>query len=481
MRQQEKLKMKKVKSIILTIVVIALATMLFLVPGCQQAATTASETTTTAAASETTKAAETTTTAAPAENETSSDFAITVWKFGGTRIERAYGASKTTAWNEANPTMTAEWIENDWSARSEKVVTSLEAGNLPDVIIVDTQSIPDFASMGAIQAISDLDNGLVETWKSKFVPETFELGYFNDKFYGFSTYVDISTFLAYNTEYLRKAELVDENGDATPPKTWDDLLSYCETLQGAGYTPLAMALTNNVNDINMFEGVSYANGGRYIDDEGNIAVNKKGFVDALELYKKLGAYALPGGVESTYRDMAINFFNGQAAMYPALSWVGVWNTELQIPPGFAYDMTTFPLNPNPTGEYEPINGLMAGTFCLMVTSNAKNIDAVLKYIDYWAQDEQLIGWDGSVQFGRVPAGLVCWNTDNIKKFYPALKKDYDDGILFKSVIPNPSFPGLTEIQNLLSVAIQEVMLGVSEPQAALDKVAVEMEAILANQ
>jgi len=143
-------------------------------------------------------------------------------------------------------------------------------------------------------------------------------------------------------------------------------------------------------------------------------------------------------------------------------------------------MTIFPLNPNPSGEYEPASGIMTGTFCLMITSNCKNIEAALKYVDYWAQDEQLIGWDGSVQYGRIPTGLVCWSSENIKKFYPALKEDYDNGILFRSVMPTPSFPGLTEIQNLLSVAIQEVMLGVSEPQAALDKVAVEMETILAK-
>ena len=413
--------------------------------------------------------------------EADSEYAITVWKFGGTRIERKYGDSKTTAWNKDHPDMAAEWVENDWSARTEKVVTSFEAGTLPDIIIVDTQSIPDFAEMGAIQAISDLDPKIVKKWAGKFVPETFALGYYKDKFYGFSTYVDISTFLAYNTEMVRKAGLVNEEGDAVAPETWDELLQYGEALQAAGYTPLAISGTSNVCDMNMVEGIAYANGGRWLDEAGNVVVNGQGFVDALKLYEQLAPYALPGAVESNYRDCAVQFFNGQAAMYPGLSWVGVFNTELQIPSDFAYKLTVFPTNPNPTGNFEPASGVMTGTFCPMITTNCKNIEAALAYIEYWTEDEQLLGWNGSVQFGRVPTGLVCWSSDAIKRFCPDLKKKYDDVTLFKGVLPMPAFPGLNEGHEYLGVALQEVILGVSDPQTALDKVAEKMKKVLSAQ
>lgn len=416
-----------------------------------------------------------------AEEEASEDYAITVWKFGGTRIERNYMGSKTDAWNEANPDMLVEWVENDWSARTEKVVTSFEAGTLPDIIIVDTQSIPDFAAMGAIQSYSDIAPDMVEAWKAKFVPETFDLGWYEDKFYGFSTYIDIATFLGYNTEMVRKAGLIDAEGDAKGPETWDEIVDYCETLEAAGYPAIALSLTGIATDMNMIEGIAYANGGRWLDENGNVAVNGPGFVGALELYEELAPYTLPGSVESNYRDNAVQFFNSQTALYPGLSWVGVFNTELQIPPDFSYGLTTFPTNPNPTGNFEPASGIMTGTTCFMVTADAQDVDTALAYIDWWTEDEQLLAWNGSVQFGRVPTGLAAWSSADIERFWPDLKAKYDAGVLFKGVLPMPAFPGLNESYEALGTALQEVILGVSDPQTALDKVAENLEEIIASQ
>ena len=130
--------MSKLKVIGILIVSLSLITMFLILPGCKEpqvVVETVTETVTETVIETVEVGAE----------EDSMDYAITVWKFGGTRIERNYMGSKTDAWNEANPDMMVEWVENDWSARTEKVITSFEAGNLPDVIIVDTQSIPDFA------------------------------------------------------------------------------------------------------------------------------------------------------------------------------------------------------------------------------------------------------------------------------------------------------------------------------------------------
>lgn len=405
-------------------------------------------------------------------------YALTVWKFGGVRIEKAFAVTRANEWNTLHPDMKVKWVEYDWGARTEKIVSALSNGRLPDIIVVDTQSIPDFANMGVIKAISDLDASYVAKWKKLFVPEAFDLGYYEGKYYGFSTYVDIATFLAYNTEQVRKAGLVDEEGDATPPRTWDELISYCKKIQSKGRMAIALSCTQNVCDVNMLEGIAYANGGRWLDEKGNIAVNQAGFVDALRLYKTLSEYALPGFIESNYRDNAVQFFNKQAAMYPALSWVGVFNTELQVPVDFSYRMTVFPTNPKPTGRFTPVSGIMTGTFCPMITTNCKNNAVALKFVDFWTEDKSLLAWDGSVQFGRVPTGVVAWKGKSIGKYWPDLKKKYDEGTLFRGVQPMPAFPGLSSGQTYLAEAMQEVLLGVSEPQAALDRVATKLKAVM---
>ena len=45
----------------------------------------------------------------------------------------------------------------------------------------------------------------------------------------------------------------------------------------------------------------------------------------------------------------------------------------------------------------------------------------------------------------------------------------------------PAFPGLNESYEALGTALQEVILGVSDPQTALDKVAANLEEIRASQ
>jgi len=410
--------------------------------------------------------------------EAGSDYALTVWKFGGVRIEKAFAVKQVAAWNEQHPDMKVEWIEYDWGSRIEKVVTASEAGRLPDIIVVDTQGIPDFANMGAIQAISDLDPAIVEKWEGRIVPEVMELGYYDGDFYGFSTYVDMATFLGYNIDMVRKAGLVDAHGDATAPETWNELLDYAKKLDSSGYPAILLSATNNVCDINMLEGIAYANGGRWLAPDGSVAVNGPGFTDALKLYKALYDYALPGALESNYRDSAVQFFNKQAALYPALSWIGVFNTELQMPSDFAYRMATFPTPDRVTGKYMPVSSLMTGTFCPLITTNCENTNAALAFIDYWTEDQNLLAWNGSVQFGRVPSGIVCWETDGIDQYWPDLKKAYLAGDLFKNVQPMPAFAGLTSGQSYLAEALQKVLLDVATPQEALDEVAKKLSAEL---
>jgi multiple sugar transport system substrate-binding protein len=372
-------------------------------------------------------------------------------------------------------------VENDWSTKIELIVTSFESGNLPDIILGDTQTIADFADMGVLQAMSDLDPELVAEWEAKFVPETFALGWYKDKFYGWSTYVDIATFLAYNTDMVRKSGVVDDEGDAKAPLTWDELLDNCKTIQDAGYEAISLSVTNIATDMNMLEGIAYANGGRWLDEDGNVTINGPGFVDALQLYADLAPYAIAGSVGSTYSENAIQFFNGQTALYPGLSWVGVYPGILEIPANFSWNLTTFPLNPNPTGNFEPASGIMTGTFTAMITTSCENTEAALEYIDFWSQDEQLMAWNGSVQFGRIPTGIAVWESSDMQRFWPDLVVRYNEGTMFEGILPMPAFPGLNEAYESMSTAVQEVLLGVSDPQTALDGLAAKVEEIIASQ
>ena len=78
---------------------------------------------------------------------------ISMWKFGSPQHERAYILSKNKVFEEQNPGIKIEWSYQEYGAKREKVISGHTANQLPDIIALDGQSIPEFAEMGIILAL----------------------------------------------------------------------------------------------------------------------------------------------------------------------------------------------------------------------------------------------------------------------------------------------------------------------------------------
>ena len=51
---------------------------------------------------------------------------------------------------------------------------------------------------------------------------------------------------------------------------------------------MVIAATKGTNDVNLWEGIAYANGCRWLNEKGDkVVINDRGCVDALQLYKDL--------------------------------------------------------------------------------------------------------------------------------------------------------------------------------------------------
>jgi ABC-type glycerol-3-phosphate transport system substrate-binding protein len=407
--------------------------------------------------------------AAAAAPSSSGPATLKVWKFGGTGQETDYMPTQNKIFTSKTG-INVEWSSLDWGTKREKVTAAYMAKKIADVLLPDGQSIPDFVGLNIISALDDVDKTMVGKWKTSFVPEIWDTTVWKGKFYAMSVYVDAAPFLGYSIPKFTDGGLAS-GGKPTPPATWIDLKSAASKLNKPDAPGFIFQASLNTNDVNIFEGVAYANGGRWISDDGSkVVINDAGVVDALQLYADMvKANVAPKNVVQTdFGAAGTMFMNGQGAMWNCMSWIGAFAQGIK--PKFDWGSTVFPKQDKPSGSFAPASLIMTTTLGFMLANLSTLKPQAMQYIDFWTTPEAQKAWDGSVVWGRVPALTANWESDTFKKQNPDWYAQYKAGTFFKGALPMPMFSGLTEVEQMLSQNIQKVMLGQMTPKAALDDV-----------
>lgn len=401
----------------------------------------------------------------PATGARAASGALSVWKFGGTPAEVEAWPAANARFLAANPGVNLNYSFFNGQIRRQKLLAAFQTNKLADVVIAFGQDIPEFAGFGMIQPLDALAGAdKVAQWKERIVPEIMADGMYDGKLYGLPTYVDMASFIAINTDAMKEA------GFDRPPQTWTELREYAKAMTKPDRPGIAFPATTAPVDINIFEGIAYANGGRIFDEEtGKVTLNDPGCVDALQLYADLIADgSTPSGsamTETNFRDTAQLFGQGRAAMWIGLSWL---NTPWPVPEGMHWEGAPFPRPDKPTGTFPPVAAIMDGTAVLMVSARSKNPEAAIDYVDFWTQNEQLRVWGGNPEIARVPAGKAAWDEPKLAEVWPNWVKAYKAGTLFEGAQAMPRFIGVSAVESALGGAIQQVVLGQKSAQEALD-------------
>lgn len=397
-----------------------------------------------------------------------------VWKFGGSNEEILYFPK----WDDEFTKRTGikiEYSDNDWSTKREKILAAFQAKKVADILLMDGQSIPDLAALGIIDAYDDLDKSFATRNQPNFVPEIWNSTVSNGKFYGPSMYVDMGTFLAYNTKMFKDA------GVTKVPETWDEVREAAKKCTKPDVAGITISVAVDTNDVNTFEGIAYANGGRWLDDTGKkVMINDAGFIDALQLYTGLVQdKSVPQGVtETNFASSGTLFFQEKAAMWVCLSYIGAFQTGLKAPADFPVASTLFPRQPKPTGFTKPAASIMTPTAAMLISKSSQQKDAALKYADFWSQPEVQVGWDGSEISGRVPALKKNWETETFKRIHADWYALYKAGKMFDGALPMPSFPGLAEAEKALNSGMQSAVLGKMSPKDAMAAAAKRAQSVV---
>ncbi|KUF10870.1 hypothetical protein AVJ23_10560 [Pseudoponticoccus marisrubri] len=154
---------------------------------------------------------------------------------------------------------------------------------------------------------------------------------------------------AANMIWLRR-DLMEKAGIDKNPRTWDELLSACEAMQGGGIYGAPLPYGRNSMTTLIFIGVIHQAGGMVFSPDLDVAIDSPETRDALEFYKAMRQYCPPGATNYSWGDSLTAFVSGACAtgIYTGRVLINVANQN----PGIA-EHVTCDLYPTKSADIAP--------------------------------------------------------------------------------------------------------------------------------
>ncbi len=354
-----------------------------------------------------------------------------------------------------NPGIHVRFQQLSWDYGLDKLITSIAAGNAPDVCELGTDWVPQFSSTGVLKDLTEQ----VAPIKDQFLlwdPVTYQ-----DRLYGVP-WLAGTRILFYNRELFDQAGL---NPDR-PPATWDELLSAAKAVD---------ALGPDIYGFGIHVGEPYApwqeflpfvwgNGGQVLDPEWTrCLLDQPPVKEALDLYRSLKPYSL---VE---RQPQVNQLFAEGRIGIQIS--GSWNFALipRMNPTLNFGVG---LLPRPAaGRGTPAS--FAGGEMLVVLAKARHPEEALKLILFLVQEEQAMAI-AEAQRNIVP-------TVKSAIHHPYYQTHPEQRLFFEQVrtaVAPPSHPGWVQMQEQITRMVEQVILNDRDPEAALKEVTAAVDRIL---
>ena len=209
---------------------------------------------------------------------------------------------------DEHPAIRIELQEMPTTAYTPRMQTALAAGEAPDILSLRAGG--DVYATAKAGSIADL-TGKLDV--SSLTPGALEASRFDGRIYGVPMFGKFTVALFYNRD------LFDKYG-ATPPATWDELLSLCRTFKAKGVVPMICP----AQDLNipgytymlMASGVLGADGFQALC-QGRRKLTDPNLLEAAAFFKELYPFYQPGAIGTAYTEGKALFALGRGAMMVA--------------------------------------------------------------------------------------------------------------------------------------------------------------------
>jgi len=345
----------------------------------------------------------------------------------------------------------------EWDTFYQKVPSAVNTGEGPDVGIMHHDQLGTNAARGVIIPLDDVANAL-QLKESDFAPAVWNAGIYNNQRYGISLDIHPLGFY-YNKGTMEKAGLDPNN----PPQTKDDYEAALEELKGKGIEGHWVSPFEFTGALSFMVLLWQFGGDLYNEDATKATFNSEAGVEALEwmvsLIKK--GYS-PKNVAQDAEFVA--FQNGNNAFM----WNGIWN----INPLNDVDGLDWGVSPMPLIGTEKATWAGSHHFAIMNKRplDENKVQASKVFINWVSQQ--------SIEYakaGQIPARASVRESQ-------AFKNLEEQSTLAKQlpyVHFTPTVPGISDVApTTWHTAVNEAVLGKTEPQAGLDAAAERADQLL---
>jgi multiple sugar transport system substrate-binding protein len=362
-----------------------------------------------------------------------------------------------------HPNITVKFVNIPSEGASQKLTTQIAGGNPPDSAYLDSGTVSDFASRGALV---NLDNYIKRTPTVK--PDDFVEAFSGATKYENSTYAlpfdGESTGLFYRTDLFKAAGITE------PPKTWDEFEADAQKLTQPDKKQYGYAIFASEAAYYWYPWLWQAGGTLLSDDEKTPEFNSDAGKKAADFYVGLTKYAPKDYLNSNSYDGRVAFSNGSVGMYMAGAWLaGVLREEF---PKIQGKWATAPL---PEGEAGCKTTIAGDSLAVFEQSDKK--DAAWTWIEFLTQPENMKRWSVDDPTSTImPTRTSLLQSPELEQKKPILKgfiKAMDCGVT--SLINNSKWP---KVEQILNDQLGKAIYGEQSGAEAVDAAASEAEPIL---
>ena len=354
---------------------------------------------------------------------------IEVWAMG-TEGEKL--GDFAAAFSEENPDVEVNVTAVPWDAAHDKIATAIAGGTTPDVSMIGTTWMGEFAATGALDPTPDLIDsaGFFEgAW------ETTNVGGTN---YGVPWYVE-TRVLYYRTDLIPEA-----------PTDWAGLTAAAQSAIDAGANYGTNVQPGETGAWQTFMPFAWQAGAELVNDDATeFTLDSPEMVEALTYYQSLFTAGL-APTDLPVDSMEPDFMAGKIASFVSGPWhVGILK-ELD-----EAGMANVALATLPAGENE---ASFIGGANLAVFEATDNRDAAWKFVEWLTRPEVQVAWFSEVN--DLPSVASAWDD-------PAIADDpylTVFGEQLDSAKAPPSIPTWEEVASVIDTELERLCKSGADPQ-----------------
>jgi sn-glycerol 3-phosphate transport system substrate-binding protein len=351
-------------------------------------------------------------------------------------------------------------FQGDYEELNQKLLASVAAGNPPPITMVDYILVPFYAQQGVFLSLSEV------------ATEEEMAGYYQELL-GDLSYQGEVYALPYNRStqglYYNK-DMFEEVGldPDSPPDTWEEFAEYSRIITESGERRSG-SFANFTRWF--FEPFIYQWGAEMNDDECNPTFQETGGVEVLEFFQNLyhdeGVVMLPSNLAGGFDQQALEFITGQVGMIRQSTAIqGFIGDAVDFDWGFAM------LPAGPAGRAVTHGG---GNVAITTNATPEQREAAWTFLSWLTAPEQSAEYHMAT--GYMPSSPEVLEMPEVQAFheeYPSWLVSVDQLEFARPtscVVVNTG----AIYHNVMTEAIERVIINNEDPQAVLDRAAEELQ------